>query len=67
MVFDNETDYAEWIAVTHGVIKAFEDRGYALYELGPGPVMFTSSSMVGEFVQYGRAEDSFGWIERVLI
>jgi hypothetical protein len=37
--FDNETDFAEWIATTHGIIKAFEDRGYALYELGPGPVM----------------------------
>ena len=57
MKFTNETDYTEWITVTYGIIKAFEDRGYALYELGPGPVMFTTSAMIGEFVQYGRAED----------
>lgn len=57
MKFDNETDCAEWIVTTYGIIKAFEDRGYALYELGPGPVMFGSSAMIEEFIQYGRAED----------
>lgn len=57
MKFDNQIDYAEWIATTYGIIKAFEDRGYALYELGPGPVMFTSVDMISEFIQYGRAED----------
>lgn len=57
MKFDNEADYAEWIGTTCGIIKAFEDRGYALYELGPGPVIFTDIQMIGEFVQFGRAED----------
>ena len=56
-MFENEVDFSEWITTTHGVIKAFEDRGYALYELGPGPVMFTTSDMIGEFIQFGRAED----------
>jgi hypothetical protein len=57
MKFDNETDYTEWIVTTYGIIKAFEDRGYALYELGPGPVMFTGVGMIEEFIQYGRTED----------
>ncbi|MCK4794812.1 MAG: hypothetical protein KAV87_64380 [Desulfobacteraceae bacterium] len=57
MKFDNEADYGEWIATTYGIIKAFEDRGYALYELGPGPVIFTDIQMIGEFVQFGRTED----------
>lgn len=57
MKFDNETDLAEWIATTYGVIKAFEDRGYALYELGVGPMMFGSAAMIEEFIQFGRAED----------
>jgi hypothetical protein len=57
MKFNSEADYAEWISTTHGIIKAFEDRGYALYELGPGPVIFTDIQMIGEFVQFGRAED----------
>ena len=57
MEFKSETDYAEWIATTHGIVKAFERRGYALYELGPGTMLFTTSDMIGEFVQFGRAED----------
>jgi hypothetical protein len=57
MKFDNKADYAEWIATTYGVIKAFEDRGYALYELGAGPMMFSGTAMIEEFIQYGRAED----------
>jgi hypothetical protein len=57
MKFDNESDMAEWIATTYGIIKAFEDRGYALYELGPGPVMFNSPGMIEEFIQFGRTED----------
>ena len=57
MKFDNENDYLEWIAITYGIIKAFELRGYGLYELGRGPVMFTSIEMIMEFVQYGRTED----------
>jgi hypothetical protein len=57
MEFDSESDYAEWIGVTYGIIKAFEDRGWALYELGPGPVMFNDIRMIDEFIQYGRAED----------
>ena len=57
MEFNSEVDYAEWITTTYGIVKAFEDRGYALYELGPGPVMFTGVQMIEEFIQFGRTED----------
>lgn len=57
MKFTNEVDYVEWIATTYGIIRAFEDRGYALYELGPGPIMFGSVAMIEEFIQFGRAEE----------
>lgn len=55
--FNNPKDLIEWIAVTHGIILAFEQRGYGLYKLGRGPMMFSDIEMILEFVQYGRAED----------
>ena len=54
MKFNTEADTHECIIVTHGIIQAFEDRGWALYGLGPAPMMFTDMNMVMEFVQYGR-------------
>ena len=56
-MFKNEVDFAEWISITHGIVKAFESRGYALYKLGPGPILFSSTAMIEEFVSFGRAED----------
>lgn len=55
--FDDPASMIEWIAITHGVIKACESRGYGLYKLGRGPMMFTDIVMVMEFVQYGRTEE----------
>lgn len=55
--FKDPADIVEWVAVTHGVIKAFENRGYGLYPTGRGPMMFTDTYMIMEFVQHGRAED----------
>ena len=57
MKFDNPIDAQEWAAVTNGIIKAFEGRGYGIYELGPGAMMFSSAAMIEEFIQFGRAED----------
>jgi len=55
--FKNPTDVVEWTLVTHGIIKAFEHRGYGLYQLGRGPMMFSGIEMIMELVQYGRAEE----------
>ena len=55
--FTNPADFVEWIAVTHGIIKALEGRGYGAYRLGRGPMMFADVEMIMEFVQFGRAED----------
>jgi hypothetical protein len=55
--FKNPEDVIEWTLITHGIIKAFEDRGYGLYPLGKGPMMFTNIEMIMEFVQYGRVEE----------
>jgi hypothetical protein len=55
--FKDPADIVEWVVITHGIIKAFEDRGYGLYRLGKGPMMFTDTVMIMEFVQYGRAEE----------
>lgn len=55
--FENTSELIEWVAVTNSVIKAFEQRGYGLYKLGRGPMMFSNIEMVMEFVQYGRTED----------
>ena len=55
--FNELEELIEWIAVTHGIILAFEQRGYGLYKLGRGPMMFSDIEMIMEFVQYGRAED----------
>ena len=57
MKFNNETDVHEYIVITNGIINAFADRGYGLYELGRAPMMFTDMNMVMEFVQFGRTED----------
>lgn len=53
----DEADFMEWTHTTNDIIKAFADRGWALYELGQGPMMFTSVDMIMEFVKDGRAED----------
>jgi hypothetical protein len=55
--FNKPEELVEWIAVTHSIIKAFEQRGYGLYRLGRGPMMFSDIEMVMEFVQCGRAEE----------
>lgn len=55
--FKEPEELLEWIAVTHGIILAFEQRGYGLYKLGYGPMMFSDIEMIMEFVQFGRAED----------
>lgn len=55
--FETIEDLHEWVAVTNSVIKAFEQRGYGLYKLGRGPMMFSDVDMIMEFVQYGRTED----------
>jgi hypothetical protein len=55
--FKNPEDVIEWTLVTHGIIKAFEVRGYGLYQLGKGAMMFTDVMMILEFVQCGRAEE----------
>jgi hypothetical protein len=55
--FKNPEEIIEWTLITHGIIKAFEARGYGLYPLGKGPMMFTDIMMIMEFVQYGRAEE----------
>jgi hypothetical protein len=55
--FKNPEEIIEWTLTTHEVIKAFEDRGYGLYQLGRGPMMFTHIEMIMEFVQHGRAEE----------
>jgi hypothetical protein len=55
--FKNPEEVIEWTIITHGIIKAFEARGYGLYPLGKGPMMFTDIMMIMEFVQYGRAEE----------
>jgi hypothetical protein len=55
--FKDPASIVEWIATTHEVIKAFENRGYGLYPLGHGPMMFAEIEMIMEFVQYGRAEE----------
>jgi hypothetical protein len=55
--FKKPEELIEWVAVTHGVILAFEQRGYGLYKLGRGPMMFSDIEMIMEFVQYGRTED----------
>lgn len=47
----------EQFVVTHGIIKAFEDRGYGLCALGFGPMMFTNIDMIMEFAQDGRVKD----------
>lgn len=55
--FKNASEIIEWTLVTHSIIKAFEYRGYGLYPLGKGPMMFADVEMIMEFVQYGRAEE----------
>jgi hypothetical protein len=55
--FKNPGEIIEWTLITHGIVKAFEDRGYGLYQLGKGPMMFTHIEMIMEFVQHGRAEE----------
>ena len=55
--FSNPGEIFEWTLITHEIIKAFEDRGYGLYQLGKGPMNFTSITMIMEFVQFGRAEE----------
>lgn len=55
--FEDPASIVEWAATTYGVITAFEDRGYGLYPLGRGPMMFSDIEMIMEFVQYGRAEE----------
>ena len=47
----------EQVFVTNAVIKAFERRGWGLYPVGRGPVMFTSVEMVMEVVSFGREEE----------
>jgi hypothetical protein len=55
--FMNSAEVVEWTLVTHGLIVAFEQRGYGLYKLGRGPMMFSGIEMIMEFVGYGRAEE----------
>ena len=49
-------DVMEQTFVTNAIIKAFEHRGWGLYSVGRGPVMFTSLEMVMEVVSFGREE-----------
>jgi hypothetical protein len=56
-LFNETANEMERIVITHGIIKSFEHRGYGLYRLGRGPMLFTNIHMVMEFVQYGRTED----------
>ena len=58
MKFDNEADFSEWIAVTYGIIKAFEDRGYALYAIGASNSMtfIGSKEQLGEVISFGPEE-----------
>jgi hypothetical protein len=59
MNFDNEADFSEWIVITHGIIKAFEDRGYALYSVGTSdaPAFIGSKDLLGELVSFGPTTD----------
>lgn len=53
-----EADLFEWILVTNGIIHAFETRGWALYPVGKGPMMFSCTSQVMEIVSFGREGDA---------
>jgi len=55
--FDNMGELYEYIGITHGVIQAFEKRGWGLYYVGRGPMMFATASQVMEIVSWGRTED----------
>lgn len=58
MKFDNEVDYAEWIATTYGIIKAFEDRGYALYAIGSAEApAFITLDLISNLIAFGPTED----------
>ena len=58
MKFDNEVDYMEWITTTHGVIKAFEHRGYALYLISQGDsVPFITLELLRDVISFGPTED----------
>lgn len=58
MKFDNEVDYAEWIAVTYDIVEAFKDRGYALYVIGAsGSMTFLGSrEQLGDIISFGPEE-----------
>jgi len=59
MKLDNEADYLEWIATTHGIIKAFEHRGYALYLYATAdscmPMM--SLDQLDDLISFGPVDD----------
>ena len=59
MKFDNEADYMEWIATTHGIITAFQGRGYALYQIGAADsaIFISSRELLEQLVAFGPAED----------
>jgi len=58
MKFDNEADYAEWIATTHGIIEAFKARGYALYVIGAADsVAFMGPDLLNNVISFGPTED----------
>ena len=59
MKFDNETDYLEWIATTHGIIGAFQGRGYALYQIGAADsaIFISSKELLEQLIAFGPAED----------
>ena len=59
MKFDNEADFLEWISTTHGIITAFQDRGYALYQIGAADsaVFISSRELLEQLIAFGPAED----------
>ena len=59
MNFDNEADFSEWIATTHGIVKAFQDRGYALYQIGASDstAFIGSVELLKELIAFGPTED----------
>lgn len=59
MKFNNEADFTEWIVTTHGVIKAFQDRGYSLYSIGAADsaAFIGSKDVLRELIAFGPTED----------
>lgn len=58
MKFTSQPDFAEWIAITHGIVEAFAGRGYALYAVGAAQSMTFLGSMeaLGELISFGPEE-----------